>query len=301
MLSESTDALNAGRGGLFVDATVGLGGHARAILEASTEVRLIGLDRDAASLAVAAERLAEFGDRVELIHADYRELPEILARRGRPEMAGILADLGVSSYQLTSPERGFSLQQDGPLDMRMDTSRGRTAAAIIEDAPAEELARILYEYGEERRSRRIARAIVEARRREPIRSTLELAKIVARATGGSPRGRIHPATRTFQALRIAVNDELSRLDEFVAHAAEALRAGGRLAVITFHSLEDRIMKRQLRALASRCVCPKGAGRCECGQPNLLRLLTKRPLRPSESEVRANPRSRSAKLRSAERL
>jgi len=235
------------------------------------------------------------------VHSDYRDLPEILERRGRPEVAGILADLGVSSYQLTTPERGFSLQQDGPLDMRMDTSRGRTAAALIEDLPADELADIIFQYGEERKSRRIARAIVEARRREPIRRTADLARIVARAAGGGPRGRLHPATRTFQALRIAVNDELARLDEFVEAAAGALRPGGRLAVITFHSLEDRIVKRQLRALASRCACPKGAEACTCGRPNLRRLLTKRPLRPGGAEVRANPRSRSAKLRSAEKL
>jgi len=302
-ICETIDALNAGRGGLFIDATVGLGGHARAILESSPDARIIGLDRDASSLAVAAERLAGFGDRAELIHSDYRELPELLARRGSPEVAGILADFGISSFQLGAPERGFSLQLDGPLDMRMDTSRGRTAAAIIEDAPVEELARIIFEYGEERKSRRIARAIVEARRREPVRRTLDLARIVAKASGPPDRGRrrIHPATRTFQAFRIAVNDELSNVDEFLLHAAEALQPAGRLAVITFHSLEDRIVKRQMRWLSTRCSCPKGASECACGQPNLLRLLTKRPLRPGDSEVRANPRSRSAKLRSAERV
>jgi 16S rRNA (cytosine1402-N4)-methyltransferase len=285
---------------LFVDATVGLGGHAEAILSASPDVKLLGIDRDADSLALAARNLKPFEGRVELIHSDFRSLPALLEERGSPPLQGLLADLGVSSYQLGEGSRGFSFQIDGPLDMRMDRSRGVTAAALIEDAREEELARIFFEYGDERRSRRIAAAIVRARRRSPIRTTRELSEIVAKAAGRTSR-RIHPATRVFQALRIAVNGELEGLGDFLIGASQALTVGGRLAVLTFHSLEDQITKKQMRWLMFRCSCSKSLPQCACGQPNLLRLLTRKALRPSAEEVEANPRSRSARLRAAERI
>lgn len=300
LLSETLEALDPSRGGTFVDATVGLGGHAEAILSASPDVRLIGVDHDAEALELARARLEPFGDRVELIHSDFRALPGLLAARGNPPIAGWLADLGISSYQLSRPERGFSFMAEGPLDMRMDRTSRLTAAEIVENEPETELARIFFEYADERRSRRIARAIAREREREPIRTTTRLAEIVAR-TVGRGSGRIHPATRVFQALRIAVNHELEGLEEFIVFAAQALQAGGRLAVLTFHSLEDQITKKQMRWLAFRCSCSKSLPQCACGQPNLLRLLTRKPVRPSAEEVRLNPRSRSAKLRAAERI
>ncbi len=279
---------------------MGLGGHAEALLGSSPLLRLIGIDRDPETLRRAAERLQCFGDRVELIHGDHRNLADLLARKGRPEVSGILADLGVSSYQLLTAERGFSLRLDGPLDMRMDRSGGATAADIVAREPAGELARIFFEYGEERLSRRIARGIVYARQKAPIRTTADLARIVARSAGGR-RGRIHPATRVFQALRIAVNDELAGLSAFLTAAVYALSVGGRLAVLTFHSLEDRAVKQTLRSYANRCSCSKSLPLCECGTPNLLRILSRSVVKPDAKEVRANPRSRSAKLRAAERI
>jgi 16S rRNA (cytosine1402-N4)-methyltransferase len=273
------------RGGLFVDCTVGLGGHARALLEAGA-TRLLGLDRDPQALTRAREALRPFADRVELIHADYRALEEVLDARGLGAVDGTLADLGVSSMQLDAPGRGFSFQRDEPLDMRMDQSAGDTAADLLSRVTEQELADIIYRYGEERFSRRIARAIVLARRHEPIATTARLASIVRRVV--PRRGlRIDPATRTFQALRIWVNDELDGLERFVRAAARRLGAGGRLAVIAFHSLEDRIVKHALRALAQ-------------GPDALVTVLTKKPIVPSDDEVRRNPRARSAKLRAAER-
>jgi len=301
MLRETLHALLPERGGLFVDATVGLGGHAGAILAASRDCRLIGIDRDADALALASERLKPYGDRVELVHSDFRLLPDILSKRGDPPVSGILADLGISSLQIGEASRGFSFRLEGPLDMRMDRSLERTAADIVEEEAEEDLANIIYEYGEERRSRRIARAIVRERESRPIRTTTHLAEVVARASGVRGHQRIHPATRVFQALRIAVNDELRGLPEFVDAAAQALTVGGRLAVLTFHSLEDRLMKQRLRWLAFRCSCPKSLPQCACGQPNLLTLLTRKPVRPSTEEVESNPRSRSARLRAAERI
>jgi 16S rRNA (cytosine1402-N4)-methyltransferase len=297
---ETLGFLQPERGGLYVDVTVGLGGHAEALLTAAPGARLLGLDRDPETLEIAKQRLVPFGDRVELVRRDYRHLAEVLEERGRPRVAGILADLGVSSLQILSPERGFSIRNDGPLDMRMDRSSGETAAELIASLPEEELANIIYEYGGERLSRRIARGIVWARERGEITTTGRLAEIVARSAGGR-RGRIHPATRTFQALRIAVNDEMEGLERFLEVSVNALEVGGRLAVITFHSLEDRAVKRSMRSFATRCSCPKRATRCECGSPNLLRILTRSVVRPGAGEIAANPRSRSAKLRAAERL
>jgi 16S rRNA (cytosine1402-N4)-methyltransferase len=287
MTAEVLHYLQPGRGGLFVDCTVGLGGHARALLEGGA-TRLIGFDRDPDALARAGAVLSAWRDRVELVHADYRRLDEILDARGVGMVDGALADLGVSSLQFDEPGRGFSFQRDEPLDMRMDRTTGPTAADLIADAAETELADAIYQFGEERRSRRIARALVAARREGPIATTGQLAAIVRRANpGGHGHWRIDPATRTFQALRIWVNRELDELGRFLEAAARRLRAGARLAVISFHSLEDRIVKHTFRALA-----PAGAA---------FRVLTKKPVSPSDAEVERNPRARSAKLRAVERI
>ena len=294
------------RGGLFVDATVGMGGHAKMILDASAQTRLLGIDRDADSLELAKARLAQYGDRVTLVHDDYRNLPGILRRHSgvkgdewRGSIAGLVADLGISSHQLSAQGRGFSFQRDEPLDMRMDRSSGRTAAEIVGSASEEELIRIFREYGEETHARRIARAIVTRRSRSPIVTTMDLAGVVESVV--QRRGsRIHPATRVFQALRIAVNSELEGLEQFVLDSVEALQARGRLILLSFQSLEDRLIKASLRKLSHRCSCPRSLPRCACGSPDLVTLPV-RKLRPSAEEVAANPRSRSAKLRAAERL
>ena len=287
MVPEVLTLLAPARGGLFVDCTVGLGGHARALLEAGAS-RLLGLDRDHAALAVAGETLAAFRDRVELVHADYRDLDRVLDERGIGGVDGALADLGVSSVQLDGDGRGFSFRRDEPLDMRMDRTAHETAADLVSRSSEQDLANAIFQYGEERFSRRIARALVEVRREAPVDTTGRLAAIVRRAIphrGGHMR--IDPATKTFQALRIWVNRELEGLDRFVEAAARRLRAGARLVVITFHSLEDRIVKHTLRALQQR--------------DGLLQVLTKKPLVPTGDEVDRNPRARSAKLRAAERL
>lgn len=286
MVTEALAALAPARGGLFVDCTVGLGGHARALLEAGAS-RLIGLDRDRDALERAAETLAPFADRIELVHADYREIADVLGARGIEAVNGALADLGVSSMQLDAPGRGFSFRRDEPLDMRMDRSQGQTAADLLHDAREEELADIIFQLGEERYSRRIARAIVTARRTTPVRTTGQLAAIVRKAIPFRGHQRIDPATRTFQALRLWVNRELEGLEAFLAETARLLGVGARLVVISFHSLEDRIVKQTFRALERGALA--------------VRILTKRPLTPSEAEVARNPRARSAKLRAIERL
>jgi len=283
---ETVAMLQAERGGLFVDCTVGLGGHARALLEAGA-THVLGLDRDLDALAVARDTLSPYGDRVRLVHADYRDVDDVLRREGIELVDGALADLGVSSMQFDEPGRGFSFQRDEPLDMRMDRSTGETAAALLARISEGELADVIYGYGEERHSRRIARAIVEARGEAPVNTTGRLAALVRRAVPSHGYSRIDPATRTFQALRIWVNRELEGLDRFVQTIVHRLRAGARFAVITFHSLEDRIVKHTLRAL----------DRTDA----VVRVLTKKPLVPSEEERQRNPRARSAKLRAAERL
>ena len=274
------------RGGLFVDCTTGLGGHSQALLDAGAS-RVLGLDRDASALALAGERLAAFGDRVALVHADFRELDRVLDERGIARVSGALADLGVSSMQLDADGRGFSFRRDEPLDMRMDQSRGPSAADLLRDADERQLADAIFQFGEERHSRRVARAIVAARREAAIETTGRLASIVRRAVAHHGHQRIDPATRTFQALRIWVNRELEGLDAFLASATRRLLANARLAVITFHSLEDRIVKHTFRALE----------KADAG----LRILTKRPLTPSDDEVARNARARSAKLRAIERF
>jgi 16S rRNA (cytosine1402-N4)-methyltransferase len=292
LVEEVRSLLEPERGGVFVDGTLGLGGHARMLLESGAD-RLIGLDRDQDALALAREALVGFGDRVVLVHADYRALDEVLDGQGVQHVAGILLDLGVSSMQLDQPGRGFSFRRDEPLDMRMDQSRGETAAERLATVDETELADVIYRFGEERKSRRVARAIVEARRESPIERTGQLAAIVRRAVGG-PWQRIDPATRTFQALRIWVNGELDGLETCMGRAVKRLQpagqaiGGGRLAVIAFHSLEDRIVKHAFRALAQDDACA-------------VRVLTKRPVVAGDEEVAANPRARSAKLRAVERL
>jgi 16S rRNA (cytosine1402-N4)-methyltransferase len=286
LVAETLALLAPERGGLFVDCTVGLGGHSRALLEHGAS-RMLGLDRDPEALALAAQELAAFGDRVELVHADYRQLEQVLDGRGISGVAGTLADLGVSSMQLGAEGRGFSFQRDEPLDMRMDRSAGAPLSTLLGEVAEEDLANLIFEYGEERYSRRIARAIVRAREGGPIATTGQLAQIVRRALPGRGYQRIDPATRTFQALRIWVNRELEGLDAFLRAAARRLLAGARLAVIAFHSLEDRIIKHTFRALAQ--------------SETAVRVLTKRPLEAGEDEVARNPRARSAKLRAIERL
>jgi 16S rRNA (cytosine1402-N4)-methyltransferase len=291
LLDEVRTLLAPSRGGVFVDGTVGLGGHARMLLDGGAD-RVIGIDRDADALSRAAEVLAGYGDRVRLVHANYRDLDAVLEAAGVTALAGVLLDLGVSSLQLDAQGRGFSFRRDEPLDMRMDRSRGETVAERLATVDEGTLADVIYQFGEERKSRRVARAIVQARDREPIQRTGQLAAIVRRAVGG-PWQRIDPATRTFQALRIWVNGELDGLDACIGRIVARLQVlageqtGGRLAVISFHSLEDRIVKHAFRALAA-------------GDAPMVRLLTRRPVTAGEAEVAANPRARSAKLRAVER-
>jgi 16S rRNA (cytosine1402-N4)-methyltransferase len=287
LTAETLAFLRPERGGLFVDCTVGLGGHAGAILQHGA-TRLIGLDRDRSALKIAGTTLAGFTDRVELVHADYRSLADVLDARGIHAVDGALADLGVSSMQFDQPGRGFSFQRDEPLDMRMDTTSGSTAADLIAAASETDLADAIYTYGEERFSRRIARAIVEARAAAPVTTTGRLATIVRGAVPHRGYSRIDPATRTFQAIRIWVNRELEGLDRFIESLVQRLRAGARLVVISFHSLEDRIVKHTFRAL-------------ERSSAPLLRVLTKKPITAADAELEENPRARSAKLRAAERV
>ena len=284
MVAEVLEHLEPSRGGLFIDCTVGLGGHARALLEGGAS-RLIGLDRDPAAVDAARSALSGFGDRVDLVHADYRRLNAVLDERGVTNVDGVLVDLGVSSMQLDAPGRGFSFRQDAPLDMRMDTTAGPTAAEAIREVDERTLADVIYEFGEERHSRRVARAIVAARVQAPIETTGRLADVVRRAIPRKGYSRIDPATRTFQAIRIWVNRELEGLDAFLGDVARRLAVDGRMVVITFHSLEDRIAKHTLRALQNE----------DFG----LRIRTKRPVVPGEAEIERNPRARSAKLRAAE--
>jgi 16S rRNA (cytosine1402-N4)-methyltransferase len=303
LLIETISLLTPERGGLFVDATLGLGGHSEAVLEASDETRVLGIDRDREALRLASERLARFGPRFRAAHANFGDITRVMAEAGEREASGVLADLGVSSLQFDTPSRGFSFRHDAPLDMRMDAEGlGETAAELLERLPEEEIARVLYEYGEERRSRRIARWIVERREHgEPVRTTAELAQLVARAVGHKRGERLHPATRTFQALRIAVNGELEGLDGFVETSVDLLQTRGRLAVISFHSLEDRVVKRALRRLSGHCECDRRAPVCACGARRSVEILTRRPVVPSEQEVDENPRARSAKLRACLKL
>lgn len=284
-------------GGRYVDATIGGGGHAADLLRASAPNGLIlGLDADPEAVDLARQALRPFGDRVILRNANFRNLKSTAVAVRFEAVDGILMDLGISSRQLADAARGFSFSQDGPLDMRLDPTGGTTAEELVNRLPEAELARLLWDYGEERHARRIARAVVAAR---PISTTGELAQLVARTVGRTEK--IHPATRTFQALRIAVNDELRNLALALPQACELLRPGGRLVVISFHSLEDRIVKQFFQREAHDCVCPPDTPMCQCGHRATLRVITRKPLRPDVREVEQNPKSRSAKLRIAERL
>jgi 16S rRNA (cytosine1402-N4)-methyltransferase len=285
LVTEVVQGLAPAADGVYVDCTLGLGGHTAALLEAGAG-RVIGIDRDARAMAIAQERLEAVRDRVEFVHADYRELPRLLRDRGLGGVAGVMADLGVSSMQLDDASRGFSFRMSGPLDMRMDPSTGSSLAERLAGTDETTLADVIWQYGEERRSRRVARAILAARDRGELDSTVALASAVRRGVGAGSWQRIDPATRTFQALRIWVNDELDGLDRFVDDGVAALRPGGRLAIIAFHSLEDRVVKHAMRRLAA-------AG--------TVTLVTRRPTIPGEPEIAANPRARSAKLRVVERV
>ncbi len=297
LLAPTLTLLEVRQGGRYIDGTVGAGGHSLAILEASgPDGRLLGLDQDPQALQVAGARLPH--DQVVLVNANFRDLHTVAAEHGFTQVDGILLDLGVSSLQFDTAERGFAFQYDAPLDMRMSPATPVTAADLVNTLPEGELADVIYEYGEEPASRRIARAIVAAR---PIESTGQLAQIVARAAGKPGRWRIHPATRTFQALRIAVNDELGALTAALPQAVSLLAPGGRLAVISFHSLEDRIVKTFFRDEARDCICPPHQPVCTCGHKATLRIITRKPVEADEAEVQQNSRARSAKLRVAERL
>jgi len=300
LLAEILALLAPTPGGHWLDGTLGGGGHAEALLmRTAPDGRLLGIDRDPLALARAAERLAAFGDRLVLAEGNIADLGAVADANAWPLCNGILFDLGISSDQLDDPARGLSFQTDGPLDMRIGPDADTTAADWVNDAAEADLADVIWRYGEERASRRIARAIVAAR---PLRTTRALADVVARVVRPE-RGRrpLHPATRTFQALRIAVNDELAAVERAVPQAFGRLVAGGRLAVISFHSLEDRIIKRAFKAASTGCTCPPEMPLCVCGGRPTVRLVTRHPVTPTEDECRMNPRARSAKLRVAERL
>jgi 16S rRNA (cytosine1402-N4)-methyltransferase len=303
MIREVVSSLHCRAGALYVDCTVGGGGHAEAILRSTApDGLLIGIDTDGEALDEAKKRLAPFNTRMILVKGNFADMDTILTGMNIGKADGILLDLGVSSHQLDTAHRGFSFALDAPLDMRMDRSQGSSAYDLLQTLPEEELARIIREYGEERMARRIARSIVEKRNLTPIRTTAELAATVARALPhGAGRQRIHPATRTFQALRIAVNDELAGLHRAIAGGMERLRPGGRLSVISFHSLEDRIVKNAFRIGEKGCTCPPDLPVCACGQKPTLKVVNRKPIIPGEAEISGNPRSRSAKLRTAERI
>ncbi|NOQ42318.1 MAG: 16S rRNA (cytosine(1402)-N(4))-methyltransferase RsmH [Desulfuromusa sp.] len=288
-------------GGIYLDGTLGGAGHSRLILEAATDSHLIGLDRDPAALHEAAEILAAYGDRVSLHHATFDQAAQVLQQLGIDGLDGMLLDLGVSSHQLDTPERGFSFRYDAPLDMRMNPTTGVTAADVVNQVDEAELVRIFFEYGEERYSRRIVRKIVAQRKESALTTTGELAELVRQAVPGGYRpSKIHPATRVFQALRIHVNDELGQLERGVEAGISLLKSGGRLIVISFHSLEDRIVKHLFREKAKGCICPPRLPVCQCNHTPTVKLLTRRGIKAGSTEVNQNVRSRSAILRAVER-
>ena len=305
LLPKVVEFLSPREGGWYLDGTLGLGGHSEAILEAvGGKAHLMGLDRDAKALALAAKRLARFGNGVRVEHSRYSGFASALDAHGWPLLDGALIDIGVSSMQIDTPERGFSFAHDGPLDMRMDPGGGEAPASVIVNRGSfETLKHIIAEFGEEPLAGKIARAIIEASAKAPIETTLELAAVVAHAYPAKWRAaaRNHPATRTFQALRIAVNRELEELKYFLGAIADRLKPGARVAVITFHSLEDRIVKNAFREAAAACVCPPHIPVCVCGHKQTLKIITRKPIAPSLEEIRANPRAASAKLRVAERV
>lgn len=303
LLQECIDALNIRPDGIYLDGTLGGAGHSGQIARRLTEGgRLIGVDRDRTALAAAKERLAPYADRVTLVHSNFAEIDAILDSLGIPAVDGMLFDLGVSSPQLDDASRGFSYMADAPLDMRMDKDDALTAGAVVNTWPQGELRRILYDYGEERYAPQIAAAICRAREKAPIETTLELVDIIRSAMPAQAlREKQHPAKRSFQAIRIAVNDELGAVSRMMQAAVGRLNPGGRLAVITFHSLEDRIVKSEMQQAARGCTCPPEFPVCVCGKKPLVKLVTRKPIVSGPAELEENPRARSAKLRVAEKL
>ena len=303
LLRECIEALNIKPDGIYVDCTAGGGGHSLEIVKRLTAGgRLIAIDRDEDALRAAGARLADYADRVTFVHSNYAMLQSVLADLGIPKADGVLADLGVSSYQLDTAERGFSYMQDAPLDMRMDREQPLSARDVVNTYSEEELRRILYDYGEEKFARNIAANIVKRRSERSIETTLELAELVKGSMPKAAReGGHHPAKRTFQAIRIEVNAELSSIPPALDAAVHALNPGGRVAVITFHSLEDRLVKQKFAALSSGCTCPREFPVCVCGKMPVVRVITKKPVTAGEDELEVNPRSRSAKLRVAEKI
>jgi len=301
--AETVELLKPQADEIFVDATLGLGGHAEKILSINEKIRLIGIDQDTEAIKLATHRLEKFGSRIEIFHSNFSEIKQVLKQAGIEKVDGILADLGVSSLQFDSAERGFSFRFDAPLDMRMNADdETETAADLLATLSEFEIARIIYEYGEERLSRKIARRIVWKRELgEPIETTKHLAETVEKAVGRGKKDKIHPATKTFQALRIAVNGELEILERFLRDSVEVLKKDGRLAVITFHSLEDRIVKQTFQKLAGKCDCPPRLPKCVCGAKREVEILTRKPIVPNEIELQENPRARSAKLRACLKL
>ena len=302
MLREAVDLLAPRPGGVYLDGTLGGGGHAGEILKRSApDGIVIGLDQDADAVARSRERLAAYGERAVIRQANFRDIAEVLAGLGIDALDGVLLDLGLSWFHLRNPERGFSFQTEGPLDMRMNAGSPTTAADLVNTLSRQELARIIFQYGEEKKANAIAKAIERARGRGPITSTVQLAQIVSSVFPPYPPRRTHPATLTFQALRIAVNDEMEALRDGLSAAVTILKPGGRIVIISFHSLEDRIVKQAYVGHAKGCICPPRIPVCRCEKKADLTILTRRPVMASESEVSANPASRSAKLRAAEKL
>lgn len=304
LMNQTLNSLKLRPGGVYLDGTLGGGGHTEAILQATEpDGKVIGLDQDDEALAAASQRLKPFGERFYPIRANFAEMEQVLAAEGIAGLDGVLLDIGVSSHQLDEPDRGFSYMQDGPLDMRMDRRGSQTAADLVAELSESELANLIYRYGEEKFSRRIARRIVEQRAQTPIESTKQLAELISAAIPAAQRRKEkqHPAKRTFQALRIAVNDELGVLERGLVAAFASLKSGGRLSVITFHSLEDRIVKNYFAGLAKGCECPPEFPVCVCGKQPQALLITRRPQTATEDELQSNPRARSAKLRTVEKL
>ena len=303
MLEEVMNGLNLKPTGIYVDCTLGGAGHSREILKrTSPSGKLIGLDQDPVALKAAGERLKEFGDRAAAVHANFSSLAKVLQQLNIPAVDGVLFDLGVSSPQLDNAERGFSYMHNAPLDMRMDPENPHTAKQLVNELSEEELAKIIIEYGEERWAKRIANFIIQARRIKPIETTFELVEIIKKAIPAPARRKgPHPAKRTFQALRIAVNNELNIIADALTAAVDVLKPHGRLAVITFHSLEDRIAKDTFNHLAKGCICPKELPVCQCNKKQEIKIITRKPITPSNEELEQNPRSRSAKLRIVEKM
>lgn len=303
LLAESLEFIEPNGEKIIIDATLGLGGHAEAILLNSEKVKVFGIDQDTEAIEFAAKRLEKFGDRINIFHANFSEIKQVLKNAEIEQVDDIIADLGVSSLQFDSPNRGFSFRFDAPLDMRMDEKLDtETAAELLARLSEQEIANVIYEYGEERFSRRIARRIVEKRKAgNPVETTYELAELVKSSVKRSRKDKIHPATKTFQALRIAVNGELEILEDFLRESVDLLKTDGKLVIITFHSLEDRIVKRTFQNLSGRCFCPPKFPKCVCGATKIVEILTRKPIIPSENEQRENPRSRSAKLRACRKI